>query len=322
MYERVLLSSENAEAFQYLTFRSYRPLLNDASPSGNVIGLGLCVENQPIGFGLARILADAESEMLSVFVSTPYRGKGLGTQLLTQLEEMLCYRGCIRSRAIYTTQTRSTAIVEHLLQKTGWTPPQRRLVIFRFDRRILTAPWLRRVHVNPPYEVVPWSEVREDELESVRTRRRAQACIPEYLLPFEQADSPHCTISVALRCNGELVGWLIGHAISPDTVRYTKLWIDGNLVGARLLGMALIAEAIRRQVRDLGPNSYVICGVRAENGATIRLLERLRPESERESRIVRKANLLRTCHLHPSGTGHEAGQPVGVLPYSRAAPDP
>lgn len=283
----MLLSSENGGIFRDLTFPSYRPLIDNLSSSGNVIALGLSVNGEPIGLGLARVLPEAKSEILSVFVTKQYRSQGLGAELLSQLEQVLRDRRCTGSQTVYMTGTPSAPIVEHLLLKAGWTPPQRSLVIFRFDRRILTAPWLRRARIRPPYEVIPWTEVQEQELERVRIRQQSQASIPDYLLPFEQDNSFHSEISVGLRFNGELIGWMIGHLIAPNTVRYTKLFVDGKFEGG-LLAMAFIGEAIRRQVRELGPNSYVICGVKSENRRAIGLLQRLRPESVRESRIASK----------------------------------
>ena len=196
------------------------------------------------------------------------------------------------------TQNGSAASFEHLLRKAGWSPPQKRLVIFRYDRRMLTARWFRRAHVHPPYEVVSWSEVHADELESVRTRQRLHAYIPNFLLPFDHGGSLDTAISVALRSDGELIGWLITERAAADTIRYTKLFIDGRVDANRRLGMTLIAEAIRRQARVMGLNSYVVCGVHAENKATIRLLERLQPESVRESRGACKVLLSDTSQPH------------------------
>jgi len=282
---------ENAHVFRELTFPRYRSLLDEPSSSGGVVGAGHRADGQPAGLALARLLGGEEAELLSWFVSREFRGRGLGAALLAHLEWQLRERGCRRCRAVYTTGTPSTPIVEHLLRKARWTPPEQRLVIFRFDHRVLAAPWLRRARIGPPYEVLPWSEVREQDLQGLRSRDRSPTSVPEYLLPFglEQDGQPDVMISVAVRLDGALVAWLIAHSIAPDTVRYSRLFVDTRGGGSRMLAMGLIAEAIRRQVRGMGPSSYVVCGVRSENHAVVRLARRMGPESVRESRIAFRA---------------------------------
>ena len=107
------------------------------------------------------------------------------------------------------TQNGSAATFEHLLSKQAWSAPQTRLVLLRFDRRMLTAPWFRRASVSTEYEVVSWSEIREDELEEVRARQQLHGHIPDYLLPFENDGSPDTDISVGLRSPNGVIGWLL-----------------------------------------------------------------------------------------------------------------
>ena len=313
MYESLSLSADDTVAFADLTFASYRPLLAEASATGTIAALGARIDGTPAALALARVLGDGESEILSLFVKPAYRRQGLGIRLVAQLERLLRERGCTQSHTVYTTEPHASPPIERLLQAAGWSVPQPRLVIFRFDRRSLLSPWMRRMQIRPPYEVVGWSEVREADLQKVRTLALASG-IPDYLLPFEPDNAPQSAVSVLLRYENELVGWLVGHRVAPDTARYTKLFIEEKFHGSTFAGMGLIAEAIRRQALELGYYSYAICGVRADNERMLRLLRRLDPESVRESRITRRTHLASAVEDPDSILRHTASETIHACP--------
>jgi hypothetical protein len=79
--------------------------------------------------------------------------------------------------------------------------------------------------------------------------------------------------SLGLRGMDGVVGWVITHRIAPATVRYTALFVDERV---RRLGhgIALLAEAMRRQMGALGDDSVGTFGVWLHNAPMIRFVRR------------------------------------------------
>lgn len=110
------------------------------------------------------------------------------------------------------------------------------------------------------------------------------------LTPFQEEPRLEPAVSVGLRWEGEVAGWLIVHRVAFDTVQYSAFFLRPDLRG-RGLGLALLREAVRRRLADPAVR-FAILAVDARNARMLRLVDGpLRPFLPRRSelRVSRKA---------------------------------
>ena len=273
MYTLDTLNIFTVEGYGSMTFPSFRPLLRALYPQGQVVAIGASWCGQPVGLALARMLPGGNSEVLSMFVAAPHRGRGVGTALLTSLEQALSERGSVGGELVYMTGKPSTGALERLLRKCGWPPSRTRMLVCKGDKKILEAPWMREYRLPSSFSIFPWREITEEERAALRRSQERERWIPEYLAPFQHEQTMERLNSLGLRYGNQVVGWLITHRVAPDTVRFTSLFVRKDL---QKMGRAvpLVVEAINRQGRELGHDSYVIFSVRSDNTPMMRFTKR------------------------------------------------
>jgi GNAT superfamily N-acetyltransferase len=243
-----ILDSATVAAYEKMTFPLFRPRLRDMQPQGQTVAIGATHLGQPMGLGLGEIKSDGDSaEVLSLYVSPEYRNSGIGTQLLTRLEQVLLERGCSNASIVYMTGKATTPALERLLEKCHWSAPTPRMLICKSDRRVLDAPWLKMYENLPPaFTIFPWCELTDAERIAIQEQQQTNPWIPEELVPFLHEEGMEPLTSFGLRYQGQVVGWLITHRIYPDTIRYTCDWVREDLQKTGCL-FALHAKAHKRQ---------------------------------------------------------------------------
>jgi len=284
LFDFLQITGNTAPAFATMTFPAFRPLLLRAAPESDVVAVGASRRGIPIGLVLGRTLPGETSEALSIFVAAGYRRTDIATTLLTRLQQLLAERGCKSCELVYMTGGASTVALERLLEKCGWPPSQLRMMVFKFDRAIMQARWIHARTLPPAFEVFLWTDLTSAERLALCRSQEEHKWIPEHLVPFQYERDMNASNSLGLRWKSHVVGWVITHRIASDTIRYTSLFIRQDLqrVGR---GISLLAESIRRQVKELGLDSFGICSVRANNKAMLTFLQRRAPSaSVRETR--------------------------------------
>lgn len=235
---------------QQLTFPTFRPLLETLKPEGSTVAIAVSDSNNPIGLAIAAIQPNNKSaEILSIFVEPPYRCQGVGTDLLTRVEQELIFRGCTDVKLIYTCGQPTTQAFERLLQKCQWMPPQPRMLVCKSSRdKIMNAPWMQKTKLPDSYSIFPWAEITEAERLGLQKYQEIFPWIPITLIPFIHEENFEPLNSLGLRYHGELVGWMITHRLSPDTIRYACGFLRPDL---QKMGrfIPLLANAIHIQAK-------------------------------------------------------------------------
>ena len=268
--ELLALTAESAAAFagftfpafrHLLAFEPYRNALQDATqPESEVerrpFAIGAVVDGTPAGLVLGSIPLEASArndrlrnaELLSLFVSQPYRDLGLGTMLLRQAETHLREQGQRFVHGIYMTGQPSIGYLETMLSREGWSEPKFRFASARFTvERLREADWIRRLPHIRGYETVPWHELPREETRAARERHEQAPWIPDslrfWLFTPEMADRG---TSLGIRYKGELVGWVLNHAFQDSkTLRFSAAFVRWDL--ARLgLALPAVARSIER----------------------------------------------------------------------------
>jgi GNAT superfamily N-acetyltransferase len=250
MIEYLTIRGSAVGAFRHMTFPAYRAALNlNAARPARVL-VGAKANSAAIGLAFAAIASRGTgAELLSMYVDGDYRNRGVATALVEKICAELIARGVETIRATYMTGQPTTAAVERVFAKTGWSAPQTRMLVVRFTLdSVAGAPWITHFRMLPAgYDIVPWVELTADERTQLRTSQERDHWIAEDLVPFDFESGIEPITSLALRYRGEVVGWCLTHIIG-DVLRFTCSYIRRDL--ARLgRVLPLYSEAITRMPR-------------------------------------------------------------------------
>ena len=232
--------SENLEKYQRLTYPPYRPILDNLQDS-KYIAISAEDNQEILGLTMGKIDYKKNiGEVLSLFVIPEYRRQGIGNQLLVALETEFRGKNCQQIDLIYIPNQTIIAL-EKIFQKNAWSKPKARMLIGLGEREtIKNMPWLNLDQKLPlGYEIFPWGELTSKE----RTILEKSLWYPDILSPFTEEDIIEPINSLGLRYNHQVVGWMITHRISENTIRYTILFVKEELQsigrGIALLGRSL-----------------------------------------------------------------------------------
>ena len=259
------LREHEVAAVSHLTFPAYRPLLAECRSRGEsdknqaVRALVAWHGAMPVGLVLAQIRDDNRAEkpnsqsalLFSVSVLPDWRQRGLATDLLQAMEQVLRQAGCVSVEVDYTTRLPSLASFESLLQSCQWAPPEATLLMsLGYSREVIQAPWVSAVRKAPPgFELFEWAQLRADERASL-AQAVAVGDIPKNLSPFADEEELDPNISVGVRHHGEVVAWMTvtRSPFIPDALCYRSTYVRPQWRAARALGPLVLSEAIRRHV--------------------------------------------------------------------------
>jgi GNAT superfamily N-acetyltransferase len=234
------------------------------------IAVGASFGDALIGVAFADIRSKAPiGKVQFVVVGAAHRGRGVAQGLIRALERLACDHGSKRLEAMYSGSGASAATVGHVLAKAGWTTPAAPMLILSGSMRIVEAPWITVV-ASKAYEIFPWSELSEREASDLAAPAAAMQSWPPELGPFP-AEPVELACSVGVRHGGRVVGWMLTHRVKPDLVRYSRLFVD-PAHRRRFCGLALVAEALRRQRAAGIPNGLL--AVFSANSAMMRIVGR------------------------------------------------
>lgn len=249
--------------FSRMTFPAYRHLLAleaarrhpgmAGQPVVTPVALGAWADGEPVALALAEIAEGqtAHAELLSLFVAPGCRGRGLGSALLDAAERYLRLMGAVEVQGVYMTGQPGQQALERVLEKAGWTAPEIRQLTMRFTlegaRRM---DWYGRYPFEDGYELFPWKDLTDGEREGLRASQRETGWIKSDLEPWKHdAHGFEPVSSLGIRLRGEIVGWVINHALDERTVRFTCSFIRKDL-GRRGKIVPAYTEAIRRLSQD------------------------------------------------------------------------
>jgi GNAT superfamily N-acetyltransferase len=281
-----------------LTYPHFRQGLQAGIAAGEVVAIAAEDMGGPVGLALA--LKDHEAQMaelLSLFVIPDYRRQGIGTTLMQQLSTELRHQGCQRLTIRYPESPSSVALAR-ILAKQQWTAPEAvALVCYASTDRVQQAQqphltqYLGRLATKlpPEYSLFLWTEPTADDRQTIMGQMATSATMQRFD-PFIDAARLEPLNSLGLRCQDQVVGWIITHRIAPDTIRYTQMYVnpDSQPLSRSTL---LLAKAIQLQVDRL-PHTKGTFRVDMDNTPMVKFVQRrLQPYLD-EMRLVWSAEKL------------------------------
>jgi len=245
--------AEVLQHYEDLTFPPVARRLAVKPAAGAWWGAVALDERGPVGLALVETGSPRDpdtAQLFSLAVVPGHRRRGLGGALSAAAERLARDAGALAIEGAYRTSWRSRRAIEALLAGRGWSAPETRMVLARgetaFARAYLRAP---APELPPEAEIFTWEELTAAERERILERQREDPWFPAILTPFQEEPRLEPTISVGLRWQGEVAGWLICHRVAFDTLQYSASFVREDLRG-RGLGAALMREGVRRRLAD------------------------------------------------------------------------
>lgn len=206
--------------------------------------LAIVVEHNDVAIGLAltSFYPYGPAEIHSLYIEPDHRHQGLGTLLLDKIQQILKEQHSTSIHLRYPTGSP----LESFLQSKGWKTAYLTLSSYLIYAPSFHPQWLDRIPEKlKNFTVFPWRMLRPEEKESLK-KQIYQHRVPAEISPFKEEKLIEPLNSLGLRYRGEVVGWIITHRLSRDTIRYTALYIHHEYLKS-LAWIALLANAIRIQ---------------------------------------------------------------------------
>lgn len=263
------LTEPAGENLAAMTFPVFAPLLNlKAQPiypdQGDEVTirpliLVASIRDREVGMALAALPAGelGAVRLLSLFVARGWRRLGLGAALVAAAEKEAAEDGASGIEAVYTTGKPAIPFFERILQARDWSPPIGRTLSVRltpaagFASDLLDPRRLR--HQARGLEIVPWSEIPAEAKQRLRRSQEGKSdpWMAPLLAPWRFDQHGYDPSSVGALQQGEIVGWVITHRVSAETVRLTCSFMHPELspYGKILPLYGAVLEQVRPRCR-------------------------------------------------------------------------
>jgi GNAT superfamily N-acetyltransferase len=254
-----------------LTFPALRPLLH-APGEEDVIAIGASIDGVPAGLLLATMIGHTEeaggptAKLRSLMVASPFRREGIGKALMGQLEVALREREIVGLFCVYSTRLPDRAALEATLAAAGWVKPRFRELRLagecgKMVEAVATWPTVQdRLMNSARYAFTPWSEATgENDLAAIERLCAQRPCVMAPMIRPATWE-PFCdpAITMAVRHNGALVGWVAAHRLerpaqaAPEV--YYVSYLDEELQRSGAM-VAAYFRAFHRQAEIYGDES-------------------------------------------------------------------
>lgn len=239
MYKFVILDQHTAVKYEGLTYPYYRRFLQELTPEKFVVAIGVELDAEPIGLILATYWNSLENpprtyaKILSLFVVPSHRYQGLGKTLLSRMETELIQLGCKEISLNYLENSNSPAL-EKILTEQNWSKPKATAVICYATREKLeqaTQPhlieYLEKLErrLPPGYTIFPWRDLTSNERQAIENEMKTNSLVQRFN-PFIGENKIEPLNSLGMRYQDEVIGWMITHRTAPDTICYTRLFVN------------------------------------------------------------------------------------------------
>lgn len=251
--------SEERAQLEPMTFPAYRHLLaleraprlpreHDQEPV-DPVALVAFEEGVPVGLAMADVVPSRSRppELLSLFVRSDRRHRGIGRELVRATEHAIRARQEEQLVAVYMTGKPGVEYFERIATSLGWRGPQTRMVSVRFTAESLApAPWLHKYSFGPQFEVFEWKDLTDADREYLVRSQREEGWIAADLQPWDHDRFGFEPVtSVGVRRDGLVVGWVLNHMLDDATLRFTCSFIRKPL-GRMGKIIPLYSESFRR----------------------------------------------------------------------------
>lgn len=251
---------EQSYGFRMMVFPRYKSLLNFSHANQQTCVIKASIEEEPAGLAVS-VLNSAPSadnqpsvalDIVSLFVQPQHRHKGVAEQLLITLENESQTHRRYALNATYMTGQNTTAYLEKLFSKRGFTPPVTRMLAIRCSlNSIKHIPWLSQYALPHGYAIKRWVDLKHEERLEIKQSNTTEPWIAADLNPFNYEQGIDPTTSVVLLAHGNVRGWCLNHIIN-NRLRFTCSFVHLNLQRAGML--TFLISYIAKVMPQIGLN--------------------------------------------------------------------
>ncbi|PIY12023.1 MAG: TIGR03032 family protein [Flexibacter sp. CG_4_10_14_3_um_filter_32_15] len=227
---------------------------------------------QYIGAIIIEAKTNGTASIISWYVLPPYRGLGVGKNLLLHAEKILKKSNFQSVNLNFRSDWANYDATKHLLSYFKWENPITKVYICKASHEtILNAPWLNMAKVPKGMKIFLWKDLTPQEENEILEKKRSQNWFGDNVTPFQNDEVKDLTTSVGFRYNGQVAGWMITHRTKPDTVEFTAAFVDPELQRQGYF-LPILAEAIKYSVN--GGAKYGIWQMEANNSSIHQFVEK------------------------------------------------
>lgn len=275
-YRFRILGPDEIFVFAPMTFPAYRPMLGNGS-----LALGAYSDGDPAGLALIAPSSDrTKAELLSLFVDSDLRRRGIGSMLLEYSGKILSRAGFYLMHTIWSETLPCAREFEATIARAGFSEPHKRLFTLRgemdgdFGRELQEQypKYAKPTCLPRKYALTFWRDMSEADRKFIRSREGLPNWYEPRANPFREESILEPVNSLVLRKDSEITGWLTVHRTAPDTFRYTDVFLREDLKRAGAVAIAMVTHAFWLQLAEGTPK--VTMAVEKANEPLIRMYEK------------------------------------------------
>lgn len=241
MYEIGLLPPAAAAAYEGFTFPARRRALPNHCVDPRFVVLAGSWLGTPAGLVVTALGADRQRAVIeSLFVGEIHRAAGLGTALITAVEDHLRRTGCRKAAITFPAPEGGPAPLEKVLKKCSWQPPVTSYEIIQCQAQMPL--WLEPLAFRGGDKALAWDRISATMAEEVK--RGLGVWYPPQVSPFR--DDTYHPASYWYVADGQVAGWLLTRRIG-DILLYNTYYVRSELQGTGR-ALPLLAQGINRQL--------------------------------------------------------------------------
>lgn len=261
-----------------LTYPRFRPWFTGSEQAPETVDAWFATAGMlPIGLAVAKRGRDGRMRLLSIMVASAFRRHGVATKLLAAVEAEARCLGLQALDAQHGGRVERTAFTR-FLDQNGWAPPEllEHRVACRADwpdrKGAKWAAFMERLR-RGGYGATPWGEITPEERAAALDleEREVNPKWPRFS-DFEPYADP--ALSVALRRDGRLVGWIHCESkIAEGYHHYVTGFVESSLQGRGWL-LAGLESVCRLQAAAYGPGSVAVYETPGYNTPMLAFMEK------------------------------------------------
>lgn len=223
-------------------------------------------------------------ELISLKIDKDFEGLGFDQKLLNFFCSQLRNLGYQSIELYYGSSWENLDRLEHLLVKGGWGDPLFFIRYYQIDAKKALAAFGEDLKLPKTYALESWSTISAKDKEGINNKYCQLPQLPIELSPFKISNLEP-DLSLFMRYDGEIVGWIALSKISDETLEYNAIFLDPKH-RVNKVAPSLIAEALRIQVKN-GDYPKVLFSVRTSNRKMMQFLEINRQSSSIRTDVYR-----------------------------------
>ncbi|KJS66884.1 MAG: hypothetical protein JL50_09885 [Peptococcaceae bacterium BICA1-7] len=278
MYCLVELKKENKLDFKRFVRPFFEGQFEKLDEDQSVCGAGATFFGDPVGLALCHNYYENNWNVIIVYVVPKFRNMGIGTALMTNVEAMVSQRDGRKMLFSYQSDNTTRLPVEKVLARRGFPEPLPEVNFYRTEiEKLCDLGWIKKYVLAEAlekstvfyreYEIFRWAELNDRDRDMLLASRGS--IYSRDVSPLEMAEKIDGQLSLGVRHNGDLIGWLVTMKSGDDNLYIKASFLKEEYRGTSLY-VVLFSTIMNLQKKAGIP--YTTTEVRTDNKRMIRFM--------------------------------------------------